>query len=138
MPTAQEINPNNYVSGDPIQIWNGYTFKMHSHFQVKLHTACTMSSCQNTCILIEFIRGYNSTLQSSRLPVFYGTRLIGYQWSPKTHEIKDFLTRNNIPYQWLDYEKNEEDLDLSKKKEHIGSCLGVRDYFLAPIDTSDE
>lgn len=37
-------------------------------------------------------------------PDFEGIRLIGYQFSPKSHQIKDFLAGNLIPYQWLDTE----------------------------------
>jgi thioredoxin reductase (NADPH) len=37
-------------------------------------------------------------------PPFEGIRLIGLFWSPKSHETKDFLARNGVPYQWLDAE----------------------------------
>lgn len=46
--------------------------------------------------------------QSSYLPAFEGLRLIGYQFSPRTHEIKDFLSGNLFHYQWLDIEINPE------------------------------
>ncbi len=36
----------------------------------------------------------------------YTMRLIGYQYSPKSHRIKDFLSGNLFPYQWLDAETN--------------------------------
>ncbi|MDX2305477.1 MAG: FAD-dependent oxidoreductase [Microscillaceae bacterium] len=39
-------------------------------------------------------------------PEFEGLRIVGYQWSPKSHEIKDFLAGNLKPYQWLDIETN--------------------------------
>ena len=39
-------------------------------------------------------------------PTFGGVRLIGNRWSPETHRVKDFLARNNIPYQWFDIEAN--------------------------------
>ncbi len=39
-------------------------------------------------------------------PTFGGVRLIGNRWSPETHRLKDFLARNNIPYQWFDIEAN--------------------------------
>lgn len=39
-------------------------------------------------------------------PEFKGIRIIGYQFSPKSHEIKDFLSGNLLPYQWLDYQNN--------------------------------
>ncbi|MEJ1237951.1 FAD-dependent oxidoreductase [Chryseolinea sp. T2] len=45
---------------------------------------------------------------SHYVPLFQGIRIVGYQWSPRSHEIKDFLSGNMIPYQWLDVESNEE------------------------------
>ena len=41
-------------------------------------------------------------------PPFEGIRLIGLFWSPKSHETKDFLARNGVPYQWLDVESDQE------------------------------
>lgn len=41
-------------------------------------------------------------------PPFVGIRVIGNRWSPRSHEIKDFLARNQVPYQWLDIESSEE------------------------------
>lgn len=29
-------------------------------------------------------------------------RIIGYQWSPQSHELKEFLSGNLIPYVWID------------------------------------
>ncbi len=40
-------------------------------------------------------------------PHFQGTRIVGNRWSPDTHRIKDFLSRHQIPYRWLDLEKDE-------------------------------
>lgn len=36
-----------------------------------------------------------------------GIRVAGTLWSPGSHEVKDFLARNQIPYQWLDIETDE-------------------------------
>jgi thioredoxin reductase (NADPH) len=44
---------------------------------------------------------------SFRCPV-EGIKVIGLKWSPRSHEIKDFLARNGIRYQWLDIEGDEE------------------------------
>jgi thioredoxin reductase (NADPH) len=41
-------------------------------------------------------------------PPFEGIRLIGLFWSLKSHETKDFLARNGVPYQWLDAESDQE------------------------------
>jgi thioredoxin reductase (NADPH) len=35
-----------------------------------------------------------------------GIRVAGTQWSACSHNVKDFLARNQIPYQWLDIEKD--------------------------------
>jgi thioredoxin reductase (NADPH) len=40
--------------------------------------------------------------QSDFHPDFKGIKLIGYQYSPKSHIIKEFLSGNLMPYQWLD------------------------------------
>lgn len=42
--------------------------------------------------------------QSNYIPEFSGIKVLGYQWSPKSHAIKDFLAGNLIPYRWLDIE----------------------------------
>jgi thioredoxin reductase (NADPH) len=34
-------------------------------------------------------------------------RLIGDRWSPKLHELKDFLARSRVPYRWADVEKKD-------------------------------
>ncbi len=31
-------------------------------------------------------------------------RLVGHRWSDRTHELKTFLARNHVPYQWVDVE----------------------------------
>jgi thioredoxin reductase (NADPH) len=44
--------------------------------------------------------------QSGHVPSFEGIRIVGYQWSPRSHQIKDFLSGNLIPYLWIDFESN--------------------------------
>ncbi|MPV49239.1 response regulator [Pseudactinotalea sp. HY160] len=41
------------------------------------------------------------------------TRVVGSRWSARTHEIRDFLQRNQIPMQWLDVDSSEEARVLS-------------------------
>ncbi len=43
---------------------------------------------------------------SSIIPLYSGIKVIGKQWSSKSHNIKDFLSGNLIPYQWLPIEDN--------------------------------
>lgn len=50
-----------------------------------------------------------------------GIRVAGTLWSASCHEVKIFLSRNRIPYQWLDIEIDEkakqlvDDVDLNEK-----------------------
>jgi len=41
-------------------------------------------------------------------PPFEGLRLLAGRWAPRGHEIRDYLTRNQVPYAWLDPETDEE------------------------------
>jgi thioredoxin reductase (NADPH) len=40
-------------------------------------------------------------------PPFEGLRLLAGRWAPRGHVIRDFLTRNQVPYTWLDPEDEE-------------------------------
>lgn len=40
-------------------------------------------------------------------PDFEATRIIGYQWSPHSHRIKEFLSGNLVPFIWMDIEADE-------------------------------
>ena len=44
--------------------------------------------------------------QAESLPEAKGLRLVGHQWSPQSHAIKDFLAGNLIPYRWLDVSRD--------------------------------
>ena len=45
-------------------------------------------------------------------PQFEGLRVLGNRWSPESHNIKDFLARNHVPYQWLDIETAQTDAEV--------------------------
>jgi thioredoxin reductase (NADPH) len=42
------------------------------------------------------------------VPDARGLRLVGYQWSPRSHQIKDFQASNLIPYRWLEISRDPE------------------------------
>ena len=46
--------------------------------------------------------------QADYLPEAKGLRLVGHQWAPRSHAIKDFLASNLIPYHWLDVARDPE------------------------------
>src|SRR5919107_878570 len=51
-------------------------------------------------VLDELLEDWNAAFP----PQFEGIRVLGNRWSPASHNIKDFLARNHVPYQWLDIE----------------------------------
>ena len=54
-----------------------------------------------------------------------GIRVAGTQWSSTSHNVKDFLSRNRIPYQWLDIEKDSEARKLIESIEGGAPMLPV-------------
>ncbi|MEP6680288.1 MAG: FAD-dependent oxidoreductase [Chloroflexota bacterium] len=55
-------------------------------------------------VLDDLLSDWSATFR----PTFEGLRLIAGRWSPRGHEIRDYLTRNQVPYRWLDPEEDEE------------------------------
>jgi thioredoxin reductase (NADPH) len=62
-------------------------------------------------------------------PEFKGIKVVGYQFSQRSHAIKDFLAGNLIPYQWLDVQTAEE----SKRLMELNG-LGVKDLPLVFLE----
>jgi thioredoxin reductase (NADPH) len=46
--------------------------------------------------------------QAQYRPDHEGIRVIDFQWSPKSHRLKEFLSGNLVPYIWMDVENNDE------------------------------
>ena len=63
--------------------------------------------------------------QAAHKPKYDGLRLIGFQWSPRSHELKDFLSGYMVGYQWLDFETNAEGRKLLASKGYEASQLPV-------------
>src|SRR6266436_1901372 len=43
---------------------------------------------------------------------YSGLRVLGTRWSPSSHQLKDFLGRNQVPYQWTDVEIAAPDAEI--------------------------
>jgi len=50
--------------------------------------------------------------QNDYIPEFKGIKVVGYQFSPQSHTIKDYLASNLVPYRWLDIEKNPDAMEI--------------------------
>ncbi len=59
-----------------------------------------------------------------RLP-YEGIRIAGTLWSLSSHRVKDFLTRHQIPYQWLDIEKDSKARQMVEDASSEGIKLPV-------------
>jgi thioredoxin reductase (NADPH) len=59
--------------------------------------------------------------QASYHPAFQGIRVLGTRWSPRSYELRDFLARSHVPYQWIDVEYSANDPDTKQLLEALGS-----------------
>ena len=55
-------------------------------------------------VLDDLIEDWQATFK----PEFQGVKVISDRWSPNSHALRDFLSRNQVPYRWLDIESNQE------------------------------
>jgi thioredoxin reductase (NADPH) len=53
-------------------------------------------------------------------PPYEGIRVLGTRWSPKCYEIRDFLARNHVPYQWTDVEASAADPETQRLLQALG------------------
>lgn len=50
--------------------------------------------------------------EANHTPAYHGIKVVGYQFSPKSHQVKDYLSGNLFPYKWFDVETSEEGKEL--------------------------
>jgi thioredoxin reductase (NADPH) len=53
-------------------------------------------------VLTDLLADWSATYR----PPFSGIRVAGTEWSPASHTIKDFLSRHQIPYEWVDVHRD--------------------------------
>jgi thioredoxin reductase (NADPH) len=58
---------------------------------------------------------------ASHHPTYSGMRVLGTRWSPKSYELRDFLARNHVPYQWIDAEASATDPETKILLESLGT-----------------
>jgi thioredoxin reductase (NADPH) len=71
--------------------------------------------------LFPFVDDLLDDWQAEYLPEATGIRLVGHQWSPRSHQIKDFLSSNLIPYRWLEMLLNADAANALVESAHIGT-----------------
>src|SRR5467141_5045162 len=73
--------------------------------------------------------------QASYRPAFQGIRVLGTRWSPRSYELRDFLARNRVPYQWIDVEGSANDPETKRLLEALGPEAGNLPVVLFPDGT---
>ena len=73
--------------------------------------------------------------QASYRPAFEGIRVLGTRWSPRSYELRDFLARNRVPYQWIDVEASANDPDTKRLLEALGPEASSLPVVLFPDGT---
>jgi thioredoxin reductase (NADPH) len=73
--------------------------------------------------------------QASYRPAFQGIRVLGTRWSPRSYELRDFLARNHVPYQWIDVEGSANDPETRLLLEALGPEASSLPVVLFPDGT---
>src|SRR5437868_43815 len=53
-------------------------------------------------------------------PPYEGIRVLGTRWSAHSYDLRDFLGRNQVPYQWIDVELATTDPEVRRLVESLG------------------
>ena len=53
-------------------------------------------------------------------PLYEGIRVLGTRWSTRSYELRDFLARNQVPYQWIDVELAQTDPEVRGLIDSLG------------------
>src|SRR5579871_3672825 len=73
--------------------------------------------------------------RASYRPEFEGIRVLGTRWSPRSYELRDFLARNHVPYQWIDVELSASDPETKRLLEVLGPEASSLPVVLFPDGT---
>jgi thioredoxin reductase (NADPH) len=73
--------------------------------------------------------------QASYRPAFQGIRVLGTRWSPRSYELRDFLARNHVPYQWIDVELSANDPETKRLLDALGPEAASLPVVLFPDGT---
>src|SRR5438105_4881842 len=66
--------------------------------------------------LDDLLHDWTSTFR----PPYEGIRVPGTRWSNRSYELRDFLARNQVPYQWIDVELAESDPEVRGLVNSLG------------------
>ena len=73
--------------------------------------------------------------QASYRPTYEGIRVLGTRWSPRSYDLRDFLARNHVPYQWIDVEISANDPETKRLLDALGPEAAELPVVLFPDGT---
>lgn len=73
--------------------------------------------------------------RASYRPAFEGIRVLGTRWSPRSYELRNFLARNHVPYQWIDIELSAGDPETKNLLDALGPEAAKLPVVLFPDGT---
>jgi thioredoxin reductase (NADPH) len=65
-------------------------------------------------------------------PPYEGIRVLGTRWSSRSYDLRDFMARNQVPYQWIDVEMAAADPEVRRLLESLGPELEKLPLILFP------
>src|SRR5579859_2807602 len=74
--------------------------------------------------------------QGTHRPTFGGIRVLGHRWSPESYAVREFLARNQVPYQWFDLETAETNAEVGRLAKSLGDDASHLPIVLFPDGTS--
>jgi thioredoxin reductase (NADPH) len=69
-------------------------------------------------------------------PPFEGIRVLGTRWNPQCYAVRDFLARNQAPYQWIDVETAGQNAEVRRLVAAAGAEASSLPMVLFPDGTS--
>lgn len=72
---------------------------------------------------------------SSFHPLYEGIRVLGTRWSNRSYELREFLARNQVPYQWIDIELAPTDPEVRTLINSLGPEAETLPLVLFPDGT---
>ncbi|MGB2623034.1 MAG: FAD-dependent oxidoreductase [Candidatus Acidiferrum sp.] len=79
----------------------------------------------------DLLLDWNSTFR----PLYEGIRVLGTRWSNRSYELREFLARNQVPYQWIDIELAQTDPEVSTLIKSLGPEAETLPLILFPDGT---
>ncbi|MHB8652407.1 MAG: NAD(P)/FAD-dependent oxidoreductase [Terriglobia bacterium] len=74
--------------------------------------------------------------QGTHRLTFGGIRVLGHRWSPESYAVREFLARNQVPYQWFDLETAETNAEVGRLAKSLGDDASHLPIVLFPDGTS--